>query len=104
MALDPPVWAGEYEPTGFQSQHAGITSKKWTRSQRIRTAALIPFEVAIVDTSPPPTYQSVAADALRLSRLGMSHLKIAQTLGVTDKTVTKALRWLGLVGNAMDAR
>ena len=66
----------------------------WTRSQRIRTLAEIPFEAAILDTAPAPVYQQIAAKALQLQQLGMSILAIAKRLGVTDKTVTKAVEWL----------
>ena len=69
--------------------------KEWTRSQTIRTVARIPFDVAILQTVEPPTYQRIAQEAHRMARLGLPALRIAQALGVTDKTVTKALRWLG---------
>jgi hypothetical protein len=71
-----------------------MSGEKWTRSQSIRTAWQIPVEVAITETSPPPIYQRVATEAAQLERLGLSHRKIADALRVTDKTVTKALRWL----------
>jgi hypothetical protein len=63
-------------------------------SQRIRTLAEIPIEAAILDTGPPPIYQQIAPKALQLQRLGMSRLAIAERLGVTDKTVGKAIAWL----------
>jgi len=68
--------------------------KWWTLSQRIGTIAEIPFEVAILDTDAPPTYQKIAPRAFQLHQLGMSSLAIARRLAVTDKTVTKAIQWL----------
>lgn len=60
---------------------------------RIRTAARSPFEVALVESSELPAYQRIAR-ALHLRRLGLSDRAIAVRLGVTDKTATKAIRWL----------
>jgi hypothetical protein len=65
-----------------------------TRTQSIRTAGAVPFEVALVETSAPPAYQQVAKKALHLRELGLSDRTIAGRLGVTDKTVAKAIRWL----------
>ena len=66
----------------------------WTRTQSIRTVAAVPFEVALVETSQPPTYQAIASKALQLRELGLSDRVIAARLGVTDKTVAKAIAWL----------
>ena len=63
----------------------------WTRSQRIRTAAEIPFEAALLETAQAPLYQRIAPKAMRLWELGLSLSRIAQHLGVTDKTVAKSL-------------
>ena len=52
--------------------------KEWTRTQTIRTVAQIPFEVAILETAEPPTYQRIAPQARRLSQLGLPALRIAQ--------------------------
>ena len=68
--------------------------KKWTRTQRIRTAATLSLEVALVDTEEPPVYQRIATKARHLRELGLSDRVIAQRLGVSDKTVGKAIRWL----------
>jgi hypothetical protein len=65
----------------------------WTRSQSIRTAWYLPVEAALIETAPPPAYQQIAARAKQLSRLGWSNVQIASALGVTDKTVAKALAW-----------
>jgi hypothetical protein len=66
---------------------------KWTRSLPIRTAARMPLEVALVRTRASFSYQAIAARAAVLKRLGMTASAIARVLGVTDKTVTKAIRW-----------
>jgi hypothetical protein len=71
-----------------------VTRVQWrTRSQRIRTAGEFAFEVALLDTDPPPLYQGIAREARQLEDLGLSHHRIAQKLGVADKTVTKAIAW-----------
>ena len=66
----------------------------WTRSQRIRTTLVIPFEAVFFEATAPPIYQTIAAEAQHLQKLGLSATRIAQSLGVTDKTVIKALAWL----------
>jgi len=53
-----------------------------------------PFEVALVDTEERPADQRIATKALHLRELGLSDRVIAQRLGVSDKTVGKAIRWL----------
>ena len=68
--------------------------KWWTLSQRIRTFSEIPFEAAILDTDAPPIYLQIAPKAVQLQQLGMSKSAIAKRLGVTDKTVAKAIGWL----------
>ena len=60
---------------------------------RIRTAGETPFEAFLLETVDPPAYQRVAAQAERLRQLGLSFSRIAKSLGVTDKTVAKAIRW-----------
>jgi hypothetical protein len=66
----------------------------WTRTQYIRTAAALPFEVSLVETADPPRYQEIALKARHLRELGLSDRAVAKRLGVTDKTVAKAIRWL----------
>ena len=68
-------------------------SALWTRTQNIRTAGALPFHVALVETLEPPVYQRVARKALHLRELGMSDRAIAGHLGVTDKTIAKAIAW-----------
>ena len=63
----------------------------WTRSQSIRTSGETSFEVVLLEANPPPVYQRIATQARRLRDLGLSHSRIAQNLGVTDKTVAKAI-------------
>ena len=66
----------------------------WTRTQRIRTVAHVPLEVALVDTRVAPLYQRIAGRALQLRQLGLSNSAIARKLSVTDKTVAKAVGWI----------
>ena len=51
--------------------------------------------MALVETFDPPTYQKIAPKALHLRELGLSDRRAALRLGVTAKTVAKAIRWLG---------
>lgn len=53
-----------------------------------------PFEVALAETSGLPAHQRIARRALHLRALGLSDRAIAVSLGVTDKTAAKAIRWL----------
>ncbi len=54
----------------------------------------MPLKVALLDTERRPLYQQVAQKALHLRELGLSLSAIARRLGVTDKTVAKAISWL----------
>lgn len=65
----------------------------WTRSERIRTASEVAFSFSLTEVE-EPAYQRVAREAERLRALGMSLNKIAEHLGVDDKTAAKSLRWL----------
>jgi hypothetical protein len=67
--------------------------KWWTRSQRVRTAGELAFE-AILFEATLPAYRRIAEESSRLQILGLSHAAIGRHLGVTDKTVAKALAWL----------
>ncbi len=53
----------------------------------------MPFEVSILETEGIPVYQLIASKSFFLSGLGMSLSRIAEQLGVTDKTVAKAIAW-----------
>ena len=66
----------------------------WTRTQRIRTEAELPFAAILTDTTAAPRYQRIAAKALDLHELGLESTTIARKLNTTDKTVIKALAWL----------
>jgi hypothetical protein len=67
---------------------------RWTRTQRIRTAADIPLGGAVVDRLDLPVYLRIAEKAKHLRELGMSDKAIAQALDVSDKTVAKAINRL----------
>ncbi|TFG98264.1 MAG: tetratricopeptide repeat protein [Myxococcales bacterium] len=53
----------------------------WTRTQSIRTAGALPFEVALFETAERPVYQRIARKALQLRELGTSDRTIAGRLG-----------------------
>lgn len=59
--------------------------KNWTASEVALSFSLTEVEA--------PTYQRIARQADRLRALGLSVNRIAEHLGVDDKTVAKALRW-----------
>jgi len=65
----------------------------WTRTQRIRTVAELPFEAILADATAAPVYQQVASKALHLQQLGLRPAAIARRLGMDRKTVVKALTW-----------
>jgi hypothetical protein len=79
--------------SGLLWRRTSIELKWWRLSQRIRSFSEIPIEAVILDTGGPPIYQQVASKAFQLQQLGMSSLAIARRLGVTDKTVAKAVAW-----------
>jgi hypothetical protein len=66
----------------------------WARSQRIRTAAELPFEIPLFQTAAAPVYQRIAARALHLRQLGFTPAVIARYLDVSEKTATKAIEWI----------
>jgi len=51
----------------------------------------MPFSAALFSGSAPPAYKKIALEAQRLRALGLSLCRIGAALGVTDKTVAKAL-------------
>lgn len=69
----------------------GAFWERWTRTQRIRTAAAIPVAAPIVEAGSTPVYLEIAAKAAHLRELGLSDRAIARAIGVTDKTVAKSL-------------
>ena len=74
-----PRWRGRFESIA-----------RWTRTQRIRTAARIPVQAVIIDGADVPVFLRIADKAKHLSQLGMSDRAIARALGVSDKTVAKS--------------
>jgi len=82
-------------PTKFRARNYLICERFWwTRTHRIRTASALPFQVALVDTAARPVYQRIAPKTKQLRELGLSLASIGRRLGVTDKTVAKAIGWL----------
>jgi hypothetical protein len=77
---------------------AGLSELRWTRTQRIRTAASIPIEAVIIGGAEQPVYVRIADKAQHLRELGMSDRAIARTLGVSDKTAAKAAGETGAGG------
>ena len=43
--------------------------------------------------APAPVYQQIAPKPIQLQQLGMSNSAIARRIGITDKTVAKAIAW-----------
>ena len=68
-----------------------MSEEVWTRSQSIRTACQVPLVVNLLETMPPPLYQCIVWQARHLRCLGLTWTAVASALGVTDKTVKKAL-------------
>ena len=87
--LDASSPSTEAPPTGAEGGSNSL--QRWTRTQRIRTAAAIPVEATIVDQVEAPVYLKLGDKAKQLRELGMSDKAIARALGVSDKTVAKAI-------------
>src|SRR5438132_12780090 len=66
------------------------------RSPPIRPAGQIALTFSLLQARPAFAYQRIAVEATRLQNLGMSAVTIAKSLGVTDKTVVKAISWVRL--------
>ena len=79
-----------------------VLKQWWTLSQRIRTFAEVPINAAILDAGAAPVHQQIASEAFQLQQLGMSNSAIARRLGITDKTVGKAMAWLWHVEHGPD--
>jgi len=94
----PVMTSKAHKPSRCEGLRVSATScdegEKWTRSQRIRTAAEVPLKVALLDTPAPPLYQRIAHKALHLHELGLNNTAIARRIGVTHHTVAKAIAWL----------
>jgi hypothetical protein len=74
---------------------------RWTRTQRIRTAASIPVDAVIAEGGELPVYLKIAHNAKHLRELGMSDRAIARALGISDKTIAKAAGTAGDLAPAM---
>lgn len=72
--------------------------RRWTRTQRIRTAAAIPVRAVLVDRVEAPAYLRIGARAKHLRELGMSDKAIARALAVSDKTVARAISRVNFLG------
>lgn len=83
----------ENEPDSGGPEPGATALRWWTRSQSIRTACELPLVVDLLETAPAPTYQRIALQARHLRRLGLPWTAIASALGVTDKTIKKAVTW-----------
>lgn len=70
-----------------------IPPRWWTQSQSIRTVSEAPSSFALAETK-SRRYQEIAHEAERLTALGLSLNRIGVHLGVDDKTVAKAIRWM----------
>lgn len=60
----------------------------------MRTAGKMQFVVKLLDTVEGSLYHRIATEALRLKQLGLSMAGVARALDVSDKTATKAIKWL----------
>ena len=65
----------------------------WTRTQRLRTLAELPFEAEFRVSVPIPVYQRIAAQAANMRGAGAAFHAIAERFGVDDHTAAKAVRW-----------
>jgi len=65
--------------------------RKWTRSQPIRTAAELTLRFSLLETRSPFAYQRIAEKAWQFRKLGLPDSSSARNLGVSDKTVAKAI-------------
>ena len=66
----------------------------WTRTQRIRTMCALPLDVTLADAQATPLYQRLTFKVFQLRQLGLNREAMAKSLGVTGKTVAKAIVFL----------
>jgi hypothetical protein len=59
--------------------------------------------VEILDAGAAPIYQQIAPKAFQLKQLSLSNCSIARRLGITDKTVAKAVDWIRRGGHRTDS-
>ena len=82
------------DPESEDSSDSGAKSLRWwTRHDSIRTRARVGREFVLRRVEATPMYRRIAPHAAWLRDLGYPDSLIAQCIGVTDKTVAKALRW-----------
>lgn len=81
----------EGETLGPSLESPSVLIVRWTRTQRIRTAAEVPVDAVIVDRAEVPVYVQIGEKAMHLRDVGVSGKAIARALGVSDKTVAKAI-------------
>ena len=65
----------------------------WTRSQRLRTVALVLIEAEFTQPVETPVYQSIATRVGAMCDRGVRVSAIAKHFAVDHHTVDKALRW-----------
>ena len=65
----------------------------WTRTQRIPTASALELEMQVGQVESPPLYQRIVPRAIVLRQLGLSDFATGRRLGVSDKTIAKAIKW-----------
>lgn len=82
------------EPLDGSPEGGSNSLRWWTRTQRIRTAAELPFEAVLTDAVAVPLCQRIASKALHLHHLGLRPSAIARRLEVASQTVAKALALL----------
>lgn len=80
--------------TSYLVRNAGKTER--ALSQRIRTAAKLALEVALIDQRPPAVYEQIAELAKHLRNRGMSNRAIGRALNVHHTEIAKALAWTEL--------
>jgi len=73
--------------------HFSLCEKWRTRLQPIRTASEITAKIIIQPLERIPLYQKIAQKVAELRLLGMPHKKIAESLGISERTSKKALRF-----------
>ena len=67
---------------------------KWRPpAELIRTLGSVPLSIDIIDPETIPMYQKIASEVLFLKNLGYSQRKIARTIGVHAKGVSKAIKY-----------
>ena len=80
--------------SGLERTVAAVVGRVWwTRTQRLRTVAELPFEAEFRAVVPGPVYQRIAAAAAGMNDQGVTVAAIGRHFGVDHHTVEKAVRW-----------